>query len=364
MHWGVVQRQDTGRFGPIRFRVRVLAPQLRSIPSGRVRTYVRATLRYTSGGCGRSRRRDVRRGLRNSACGRRGQLAHAAALRARGLGHPDRPLRRHAGTRRAGRIPAAARGGAGRGLDVRARQLKRRLYERAQAARVRAVRPGRGVARPPHGADPRSHQRRRGPTTGSRTCGSSARTAPRRSTPTADARTVEPLDPPLRACAARRSVAEDAGQRYCSQDCGQRCGTRGRPEPGAPAGAAAALRAVARGGGGAGLVSRRTQVRRQRQRGAQVDARVRACTCARRLRVSSGRRRLVRRPPRLALFMRIRTLAAAVAALLVPAAPAFAGDPTMPLWQVQAGMRCTGVLGDPGDDDQLVRRPGARRGGR
>jgi hypothetical protein len=40
--------------------------------------------------------------------------------------------------------------------------------------------------------------------------------------------------------------------------------------------------------------------------------------------------------------MRIRTLAAAVAALLVPAAPAFAGDPTMPLSQVQAGMRCTG----------------------
>ena len=39
--------------------------------------------------------------------------------------------------------------------------------------------------------------------------------------------------------------------------------------------------------------------------------------------------------------MRFRTLAAAVAALLVPAAPAFAGDPTMPLSQVQAGMRCT-----------------------
>src|ERR1700754_4280314 len=40
--------------------------------------------------------------------------------------------------------------------------------------------------------------------------------------------------------------------------------------------------------------------------------------------------------------MRIRMLAAAVAGLLVPAAPAFAGDPTMPLAQVQAGMRCTG----------------------
>ena len=40
--------------------------------------------------------------------------------------------------------------------------------------------------------------------------------------------------------------------------------------------------------------------------------------------------------------MRLIPLAAAVAALLVPAAPAFAGDPTMPLWQVHPGMRCTG----------------------
>ncbi|HWK26053.1 MAG TPA: hypothetical protein VNS09_05790 [Solirubrobacter sp.] len=40
--------------------------------------------------------------------------------------------------------------------------------------------------------------------------------------------------------------------------------------------------------------------------------------------------------------MRKFTLAAVVAALLVPAAPAFAGDPTMPLSQVQAGMHCTG----------------------
>src|SRR6478736_4303581 len=40
--------------------------------------------------------------------------------------------------------------------------------------------------------------------------------------------------------------------------------------------------------------------------------------------------------------MRILPFAAAVAAFLVPAAPALAGDPTMPLAQVQAGMRCTG----------------------
>ncbi len=41
--------------------------------------------------------------------------------------------------------------------------------------------------------------------------------------------------------------------------------------------------------------------------------------------------------------MRTRSLAAAVAALLVPAAPAFAaGDPIMPLADVHAGMQCTG----------------------
>ena len=60
--------------------------------------------------------------------------------------------------------------------------------------------------------------------------------------------------------------------------------------------------------------------------------------------------------------MRIRSFAAAaVAALLVPAAPAFAGDPTMPLSQVQAGMQCTGYSVIQGTDDQLVRRRGARR---
>jgi hypothetical protein len=41
--------------------------------------------------------------------------------------------------------------------------------------------------------------------------------------------------------------------------------------------------------------------------------------------------------------MRLRlTLAAAAAALLIPSAPAMAGDPTMPLSQVRSGMRCTG----------------------
>src|SRR4051794_6039240 len=41
--------------------------------------------------------------------------------------------------------------------------------------------------------------------------------------------------------------------------------------------------------------------------------------------------------------MRLFPLPAAAAALLVPAGPALAaGDPIMPLWQVHAGMRCTG----------------------
>jgi hypothetical protein len=40
--------------------------------------------------------------------------------------------------------------------------------------------------------------------------------------------------------------------------------------------------------------------------------------------------------------MRIVPFAAAVAALLVPAAPAYAGDPIMPLSDVHAGMHCTG----------------------
>jgi hypothetical protein len=40
--------------------------------------------------------------------------------------------------------------------------------------------------------------------------------------------------------------------------------------------------------------------------------------------------------------MRLIPLVAAVAAFVVPAAPAFAGDPVMPLSQVQTGMRCTG----------------------
>jgi hypothetical protein len=48
--------------------------------------------------------------------------------------------------------------------------------------------------------------------------------------------------------------------------------------------------------------------------------------------------------------MRMLPLAAAVAALLVPAAPASAGDPIMPLSDVHAGMRCTGYSVVKGTD--------------
>src|SRR3954453_3448819 len=57
----------------------------------------------------------------------------------------------------------------------------------------------------------------------------------------------------------------------------------------------------------------------------------------------SSRGRLAAWRPYAGGFMRLVPLAAAVAAFLVPAAPAVAaGDPTMPLWQVSAGMHCTG----------------------
>ena len=40
--------------------------------------------------------------------------------------------------------------------------------------------------------------------------------------------------------------------------------------------------------------------------------------------------------------MRLRLTAAAFAAFLLPAAPALAGDPIMPLGEVHSGMQCTG----------------------
>src|SRR4051795_5625632 len=57
----------------------------------------------------------------------------------------------------------------------------------------------------------------------------------------------------------------------------------------------------------------------------------------------SSRGRLAAWRPYAGGFMRLVPLAAAVAAFLLPAAPAVAaGDPPMPLWQVSPGMHCTG----------------------
>jgi hypothetical protein len=60
--------------------------------------------------------------------------------------------------------------------------------------------------------------------------------------------------------------------------------------------------------------------------------------------VSTPRQPVVRAPERryIARSMRARLIALTVAALLLPAAPAVAGDPIMPLSQVRQGMQCTG----------------------
>ena len=267
--------------------------------------------------------------LRTSACAPPAATAGCSRSRPR-CGIPTSTSTRHVAWRRE---PIALDEVAGPGVDLPARQLKRRLYDEGLKQRACEL-CGQGEEwRGRRMSLILDHINGVADDNRLETSGSSARTAPRRSTRTA----AQPI---------RRRRA----------DC-PRCGAFGQALT-----AHARARADAVGAHAAGrrsgrvaapprsealrLVSRRTQVRRQRQRGAQVDARRTSAGARRReagLRVSSGRRRLVRRPPRLALFMRIRTLAAAVAALLVPAAPAFAGDPTMPLSQVQAGMRCTGT---------------------
>ncbi len=159
----------------------------------------------------------------------------------------------------------------------------------------------------------------------------------------ANRRTVD--DQTCLRCGARFRP-KSSHQRYCSRECGVRWARAGQSRPGArrverppyeelrAEVAALGWRAVGRKYGVSDNAVRKWMRAYEGARAGPGEVA--------RLRVLSGRRRLVRRPPRLAIFMRFRTLAAAVAALLVPAAPAFAGDPTMPLSQVQAGMRCTG----------------------
>ena len=69
-----------------------------------------------------------------------------------------------------------------------------------------------------------------------------------------------------------RSAPKYRRQRYCSRTCGMRCDRARAAAAGRAAGGAAAVRAVGGGGGGDELDGGRAQVRRERQRGAQVGA--------------------------------------------------------------------------------------------
>ena len=175
--------------------------------------------------------------------------------------------------------------------------------------------------------------------------------------PTSDAR-----GPRVPARAARRSARRRARQRYCSRAADMRC---------------ADARDVRAAGGAARSSGRRTSScsRRWRRRAGQPsDASTASATtrcasgCGRYERDAGGLEfrpdRSRRRPPRLAIFMRIRharrrgrgpsrARRSGVCGRSDDAAVAGAGRDALHR-----------LLGDPGDDDQLVRRPGARRGGR
>ena len=83
----------------------------------------------------------------------------------------DRPLRSQLGTPGSKAKEGDTASRVWLRLDVQPAQPQRApLRDWAAVAAVRAVRAGRGVARSPDVVDPRSHQRCRRPTTGSRTC--------------------------------------------------------------------------------------------------------------------------------------------------------------------------------------------------
>ena len=296
-------------------QVRILAPQL-TVPSGRMRTCVRAAVPGSSelrGASPRSRRRVVRRGAAQaSACGRGRQLAHAPALRGSRCGtsrsttsirapasaprsaraHPRPPLDDAARPRTRPAHAATSSGGSttrdqaarcelcGQGEEWRGRRMAL-ILDHINGDR------GRQPAREPADRLPELRRDARHPLRAQRQArgpalrGAAARAFARRAAISATAREAAGMRSPRRA--GGRSRARGGCERPPYEQ-------------------------SARGGRGAGLVRRRTEVRRQRQRGAQVDAgvRARARGAGGRLRVSSGRRRLVRRPPRLALFMRIR----------------------------------------------------------
>ena len=168
------------RFGAVRCPVRVRAPQLSSAASridlqiGQFPSEAYANI------CSRYARASAILGSRGSSGDAERRLAGPRRLRLLGypveganyrtlqkmgdaLGHLDRALRPeyrpHAGSGVPTQIPLDA--GARRGLDLQPRQpLKRRLLRRGPASgALRAVRPGRGVARSADVADPRPHQR-------------------------------------------------------------------------------------------------------------------------------------------------------------------------------------------------------------
>ncbi len=185
----------------------------------------------------------------------------------------------HAGMGAAAARAHAARRDPRRGLDVQPRpsqapSLRRGCKER----RLRALRPGRGMARRQHGADPRSRQRRGRTTTGIENlrivCPNCAATLEthcgRQNRVPGEERVCLHCGEAFRTRHSR--------QRYCSRPCARSCTEVGLAA-GAAAGGAAVLRAVGRGGGRDELERGRAQVRRQRHRGAQMGAGVRARTC-------------------------------------------------------------------------------------
>ena len=238
--------------------------------------------------------------------------------------------------------PAAARGLLSR-IHVRPAAISsERLYDEGpQAARVRAVRPGRGVARASHGADPRPHQRRRRRQPAREPADRVSEL--RRDAGHALRTRIAELEPGVRGCGADVPQLQQRSQRHCSQACGsarrraaaaQRTRRRVERPPYERWWPRWRRTGGARSGGEYGVSDNavRKWVRAyERERAANGGGGL------------PGRKRFVRRAafaspnPYAGGFMRLLPLAAAVAALLVPAAPAFAGDPTMPLWQVRPG---------------------------
>ena len=244
--WGVVQRQHWWVLvRSVRFESWL--PSLRSSVRHAMRTCVRATL-HAKRNCARSvASRDVAEPRSCAHFGLRPAGGNYRLLRRwlDRVGHLDRPLRparRHAGARE--RIPLER--GARRALDVQPRQSQAAaLRRRASRSGVRAVRPGRGLARPHDVADPRPHQRRgrrqpaREPADRLPELRRDARHALRPRRTAAPSRSA-------RACtAARRSAPTMRAPAVLLAGLRARATTRRAAEPARAAGGAAAVRAAA-----------------------------------------------------------------------------------------------------------------------